>query len=290
MPLTVNIIGAGKLGKTIGYLFHKNKLLNILGICNTSLESSHKAIDFIHAGIAASSISDLPLADITLITTPDYLIEKTCQELSHSPNLKKNSIVAHCSGALTSDVLISIKLKNCFIASIHPMISFADPLLSIHQYRNIFCAVEGDKQALSILLPLFNSIGSITYEISKDKKVLYHAGSAFACNYLITLTQLALVCFEGAGIDTEKSMNIITSLMKGTVHNLEELKSPHKALTGPIQRGDFKTIKHHMNALKTIGVNDIYAQLAKITLGLTNLNEETKTKIMEILDSLNQDQ
>ena len=73
--LKINIIGAGKLGKTIARLLVINKVGIIEGVCNRSLESSNTAVQFIGQGKAYATIADLPSADIVFITTSDDLIE-----------------------------------------------------------------------------------------------------------------------------------------------------------------------------------------------------------------------
>ena len=53
---TVNIIGAGKLGKTIGQLLVRSNLVKIQGVCNRSIESSIAAISFIGEGTPVQNI------------------------------------------------------------------------------------------------------------------------------------------------------------------------------------------------------------------------------------------
>lgn len=267
--LTINIIGAGNLGKTIGYLLANSDKVKIGYICNKSKESSTNAIKFIGSGNLCEKISELPHADITLIATPDDSIEMVCKELSKNNNLLAGDLIFHCSGSLTSDALISSKEKGCITASIHPMRSFAVPELSIEQYKGTYCALEGDNKAIETLQLIFEAIGSTTYLIDKNKKTLYHASGVFASNYLVTLSQLALNCLQEAGVENDIAMQVITNIMKGTVSNLEKTLSPKKSLTGPLQRGDIKTVKKHIEELPS-QEKDLYQRLALSTLALTS--------------------
>ena len=88
MKSTVNIIGAGNLGKTIGKLIFTHDVGFIQEICNTSTKIGIEAASFIGQG-DVKTISELLPADITFITTPDDQIECCCQELSRSAKLKK---------------------------------------------------------------------------------------------------------------------------------------------------------------------------------------------------------
>jgi predicted short-subunit dehydrogenase-like oxidoreductase (DUF2520 family) len=283
MTISVNIIGAGCLGKTIGYLLSKTELVQIRAIYNRTKESTLNAIKFIGAGHYCSSIAELPAADMTLIATPDEHISSTSIMLSKSRDLKQESIVYHCSGSLTSEVLIAVKEKGCYLGSIHPMRSFATPQLSISQYQGTYCAMEGDTEAISTIRYLFNAIGSITYEIDKQKKSLYHAAGVFAANYLVTLAQQAFLCLQEVGIEKKTAMNVIANIMSGTVENLETL-SPQDALTGPIKRGDSATIRNHLQSLANLEQKNLYSVLGIATLALTTHSDENKEQLAKILE------
>lgn len=43
--ISINIIGAGKLGKKLGYTWHKHQLGPINGVCSTSKEHSLEQIE-----------------------------------------------------------------------------------------------------------------------------------------------------------------------------------------------------------------------------------------------------
>lgn len=279
-PLLVNIIGAGNLGKTIGRLITTHKLAKIGGVINTSAQSTQAAIAFIGEGLCCTSMDEIPPADIILIATPDDLIAPTCQQIAEHDVFQAGTIVFHCSGSLSSDALSTAKEKGASIASIHPMRSFAKPELSVTHYEGTYCAMEGDEEAIAVLNPLFASFGSKTYTITKQKKSLYHSAGVFASNYLITLSQQAVLALQEAGVEQDLAMQVITSLMKGTITNLENTLSAQQSLTGPIHRGDLSTIREHMNALTNPVQKELYSLLGKATLLLTT-HDKTKTELIE---------
>lgn len=285
MRFLVNMIGAGHLGKTIGHLLVKHQLVKIGAICNRSEISSINSINFIGEGKYYPTIAELPSADIHFITTSDDEISTACDELSKNSFVKKGSIVLHCSGSLTSASLIAMKEKGCYIASIHPMRSFAQPELSVSQYAGTYCAIEGDNEALPTLHFLFNAIGSIIYEIDKVKKSAYHAAGVFASNYLVTLATEALACMKEAGVSNERALQVITNIMQGTISNLANTLSPTHALTGPIKRGDISTIRKHIASLVDQEQKHLYVALGKATLHLTDHNTAKKNEIIKALTS-----
>lgn len=282
--LSINLIGTGNVGKTIGRLIVKNKLAAIRGIYNRNNESSVKGLEFIGEGQSCSSILDLPSADIVLITTPDDFISEVGVALSQHQAIQEGCIVAHCSGSLTSDILLSMKSRGCYVASIHPMHSFAKPELSVEQFAGTYCAIEGDDEAVDVLGNFFRSFGAIVYPIQKDKKAMYHVAGVFVSNYLVTLSAQGLSCMQIAGVDKEIAMNVLLNIMKGTVLNLEKTMSPKKSLTGPIQRGDISTIKNHLNAFDSANLKNLYSTLGKATLDLTNHSEKNQVMLEELFE------
>lgn len=281
---TINIIGAGRLGKTIGKLIATQRAGIIQGICNQSLESSCCAVEFIGEGKAYDQISQLPPADITLITTPDDDIKVAAIHLSNSEMLKEGSFVIHCSGSLTSAELEPVKAKPCYTASVHPMHSFANPAISVNTFANTYCAIEGEDSAVATATILFKKIGALTYAVNSDKKALYHAAGVIASNYLVTLCNQAKTCMESAGVEEKMAMKIITSLMQGTLTNLSTTLSPKNSLTGPIKRGDEKTIAKHKEAfISNQELNSFYSEMGLLTLELVEHEKDKDVSLRSLL-------
>ena len=270
MKPLINIIGAGRLGKTIARLITVHQAGTIQGVYNTTLESTKKAVQFIGQGKPFLSIESLPPVDMTIISTPDDQIAPCCKKLSLSNNLKKKSIIIHCSGSLSSEILFSVVKNGCFTASAHPMRSFAVPESAFLNYNGTYCALEGHRKIIPLLDNIFSIIGSITFLINSEKKAIYHTGNVFASNYLITTASAAFRCLKKAGIEDILAFKMIIKLMKSTLNNLETTLSFEKALTGPLKRGDVNTILKHLNALlHEKELTALYKALALLTIEIS---------------------
>lgn len=282
---TINFIGAGKLGKMLARLLINTGHVSVKGICNTTLASSQAAIDFIGQGEAYKNIAELPSVDLTFITTPDYLIQSCCEQLSQSEKLQANSIIAHCSGILASEVLAVCHQKHCAIASIHPMYSFAALNANPATYHGTFCATEGDKKAVAFLTMLFTQIGAKVIEIDPKKKPLYHAAGVFASNYLVTLFQQGLHCLTEASVELDTATDIILRLMQNTVSNLTALKQAKLTLTGPIQRGDIAAIENQLANFSNFKMKALYKILGLATLDLTDLPQPVLNQLITMFSA-----
>ncbi len=283
--LTVNIIGAGAVGQVLGHLLSKHNAAKIQGVVNRSILSTERAIQFIGDGQTYEFIADLPHADLIMLTVPDQQIEAVAQILALNQHLQPGAIVMHCSGALTSTCLQSLRPKNCTIASLHPAMSFKNPAKSVKQFMNIPCALEGDDAALDSITEVFSAIGASVYLIEPEKKAMYHIAAVFAANYPITLLQQAHACFLNAGLSPSQAKLVIDGLFQTVLENVQQAIEPRYALTGPIQRGDVSTIQEHINALKDDAkIQELYSKLAQETLAISLPGDSIRRDIMDILE------
>tara|TARA_R110001599_G_scaffold159052_1_gene346074 strand:- start:97027 stop:97899 length:873 start_codon:yes stop_codon:yes gene_type:complete len=270
---TLTIIGGGKLGQTLGRLFHQSGLVKIGDVLNRSVASSQQAIEFIGAGRAIDRYEDLQKADIILIAVPDDQIVASATALANSHALSSNSVVFHCSGALPASVMrtheMSAASSTIAFASIHPVRSFAQPARVAKTFDGTYCGVEGDQRALETLSPLFNAIGAHFVLIKAEAKTLYHAAAVFASNYLVTLLDTAVQTYAQASIPEDQALKMMTHLVRETSENVL-MVGAEQALTGPIARGDLATVRKQYFAVRAWDHRyaAIYRQLGGLTARL----------------------
>ncbi len=285
--LSINIIGCGKLGTTIGRLLNHTNTAVILGIINQRVTSAQAAVKSIGTGTAYTSVSELPAANVYLICTPDDVITSVARELYQKANLPDDAIIAHTSGVYSSDILRSHDTTSYAVASIHPIRSFISASDNHMTLAGTHCALEGDPRARDILSHLFQQLGATLFTIDKKNKTLYHAASVLANNYLVTLHDHATHCFTQAGLDITFAKALASELMQSALTNLANT-AHSSALTGPLQRGDVGTVKAHVAAL---GMQDTLAESAHLykTLGIATLRltlhtPEVLTQLKDVLE------
>jgi predicted short-subunit dehydrogenase-like oxidoreductase (DUF2520 family) len=274
---TLSIIGCGKVGQTLGRLWHDNRVVEIQDILNRSTASGEQAVTFIGAGTVVNNYTGLRPADIFLIAVPDDQIVACCEELANANLLSKDSIVFHCSGALPSSILQAASAQGAAIASIHPIRSFAVPEKIINDFAGTYCGIEGDQDALDIVTSLFASIGAQLVAIKSDEKVLYHAAAVFASNYLVTLLDTAVQTYGQAGIPEDIALKMMASLVRETTENVLEI-GPQQALTGPIARGDINAVLNQYRAVKSWNrpYGLLYKKLGSLTARLASRAKGSK--------------
>ena len=273
-PHDIVVIGQGKVGQSLG------GLLELRGHRLIKLSREYKQY-----------LAQIAAADIILICVNDDAIETVCQSLAN--DFRAGAIVAHCSGALDSSVLVSAQQSGCLIASCHPLNTFPNLEVSLAKFANTdhasYLYAEGDRKALEHLLPLFEDTGFITQEIESAAKPLYHAACVFACNYLTSLMDMSIETVRIAKLDEKQFWKSLQPLIQSTLDNITHGDTV-AGLSGPIARGDFQTVEKHLNVLEreSKSLTKNYASLGIRALEIAQrkgeLTEDELSKLKEILN------
>lgn len=220
------------------------------GACGRSLESAERACRAVGAGEAVTDPAPLARgSSLVLITTPDDSIGDACSLIAERGATGADSVVAHCSGALTSSVLRPARLRGAHTGSLHPIQSFAGPEEAVKTLPGAYCCIEGDGTAEEVLVKIASDLGLHPLRIATDRKPLYHAGMVMASNFMASLHDIALELECEAGLEAEDALKAFMPLVRGTLENMAKL-GPARALTGPFARGDCETVRLHLEHIR----------------------------------------
>ncbi len=285
----ISIIGAGVVGTALGVLAARAGY-RVAAIASRRKASARKAAAAIGQGRVASIGEVARTARFLLLTVNDDAIAPLAAELARTQALQPGTLVAHCSGALGSDVL-EILANRCgaLTASMHPLQTFPTVQAAVETLPGCYFFCEGHGPAVSAAMQLAGDIGGVPVEIEPDRKTLYHAAACMACNYLATLQEAAIAAAMLAGIGELPARKALSPLVAATVNNVMNL-GPGPALTGPIARGDVQTVERHLAALDATDVElaDIYRQLGRRTVQLARkagkIDRRTEEELMKRLE------
>jgi predicted short-subunit dehydrogenase-like oxidoreductase (DUF2520 family) len=286
--MRLNIIGAGQVGTTLGYLLTQKTNLKLNCVLNNTLASATKACDFIGQGQPITDFSDLTPANYYLITVPDQKIRYCAEQLALTNILRPGDLVLHCSGSLSSGELDAVRIKGAIIASLHPIKSFVDPQLSIQTFSGTFCGLEGDAKACEIITAWVKQLAGEVLLITPQQKLIYHAAFVMGCNYLAALTEVALRCLRHTHLSEEQGLGALQSIMRLTLEQIF-IKGTAGALSGPIARGEWEVVAKQSEALSHFDaeIAALYQSLGKVALDLARIknpdNEQNFIRVEEIL-------
>ena len=193
--------------------------------------------------------------DMVLCCVPDAAVP----ELVASWPVHPATLVVHCSGSLGLDVLHPHPRR----ASVHPLVSLPDGPKGALRLRGAWFGVAGDPAALKVV----EALEGTAVEVPDELRGSYHAAAAIASNHLVALMGQVERVAAQVGVPLEAYL----ALAGGSLANVAEQHhrgrvaasrargaegaravaelGPPAALTGPVARGDWSTVRRHLEVI-----------------------------------------
>ncbi len=283
--MKIGIVGAGKMGYTLGKHFSLSKLsdIQLVGYYSKNILSAIDAAKFTDSRYF-KSIEDLCCScDIIFLTVPDGVIKEIVTLLNKTPQMVEGKIICHTSGALSSSELNGI-CANAYLYSVHPIYAVNSKKEAYVNFGEAFITIEGHTKFLDVIQTLFVGLGHNVKVISSDDKVKYHSAAVFSSNLVVGLYHMAEQLLMQCGFNNEDIALALKPLFINNANKLCET-SCEAALTGPVERCDCETIEKHLSVL-----NDEYLDAYKILsreLVQIAVNKKTEKDYSVIIELLN---
>ena len=178
-----------------------------------------------------------PDLDLVVIAVPDREIRSVASRVPVGP------LVVHVSGAST---LAPLRDRHERCGSLHPLVSLPDPERGAAALRSHpHMAIAGSTPAaLAEVRAVADRLGARSFEVSDDDRAAYHAAAAIAANHLVALVGQVGRITNRHGIP----LHPFADMMRAVLDNVEA-SDPASALTGPVARGDWDTVRSHLAAI-----------------------------------------
>ena len=180
-----------------------------------------------------------PASHVLLLVSDDAIASLVRQY----PFLHRKTLI-QCAGALS--------LPG--IAGAHPLMTFANELYSLAQYRRIPFMVESGYR----FKELFPALPNPQHVICVEKKALYHALCVMAGNFPQILWQAISETFEA---QLALNPDVLHPYLRQLTKNFCD--TPDSALTGPLSRGDVDTVNRNLQALSGEELLTIYTSFVR---------------------------
>ena len=264
MTRTISIVGAGRVGGTLGRR-HRELGWRIGAVVTRSARTSRAAVRFIGGGLPFTSLNrDIFEADVVLISTPDNALAAVAKSLAQIGDaMCRGKIILHTSGALDRRVLAPLARLGASTGSLHPMQTFSGR--GVPKLKNVTFAIEGDRRALSIAREITKSLGGVPVAINGKDKPAYHATAVLVCGSEFALMEAAIRILTRIGFTRRRALQTLLPLTRQMLDNIERL-GPRAAWTGPMSRGDYAIVAKHAKALRKYPSEylNAYAALAQL--------------------------
>jgi len=288
-PIEIFFFGPGKLGLSLCLLFERAGIetVGVWGRREASLKEAERRVrsPLFHGPIP----DEVSRANVVFITTQDEAIEEVARKLAESGHLSGGVVVYHCSGAFDSRILTAVRRSGAIPGTIHPLQAVPTVEEGLEALPRSYFALEGDERAVSTGRVLVKAIGGSPFEQAVGNRGLYHAAAAMASNYMITLLWSAVRMMANTGLTEEEAARVLQPMVKHVIGRIDEI-GIRKALTGPIVRGDERTLKIQLEAVAEDHPNDLplFIALALRTIDLVKeIGDVDEERIGRMRDLLN---
>ena len=279
MKFKIAIIGAGRIAYSLTSALLKEGYI-VDAIISRKINSAKALAEKFGVKKYSDDINLISKSvNVFFLTVPDSEIKKAAVQLSKLKLKFSTAFFIHFSGAEDISVLNPLKVKSGKTGSLHLMQTF--PSKIIVNIKNVNSAIEThDDSMYKFLLQLCSDLQLIPFRIDSKDKAFYHLAGVYASNFLAGNLFNAQKLLSLNNIDEQKYFNILSSTIQSTLQNIKTV-GPAKALSGPVERADIKTIRKHISSLKRKSKNsngNYFSTLLKNyivqSLNLINLVEE----------------
>ena len=325
MARTISIVGAGRVGKTLG------KPLRELGwrigaVVTRSAVTSRAAVRFIGGGIPCANLASGGISK-PFRGSELNLSRGQPKELRHKNRLKRGALAPEGNAfarALEADVMLISTPDNALAAVAKSLAQIGgaecrDKIIlhtsgaldrqvlaplgrlgastgSLHpmqtfsgrgvpHLKSVTFAIEGDRRALRITKEITKALGGVPVAINGKDKPAYHATAVLVCGSEFALMEAAIRILTRIGFTRRRALQTLLPLTRQMLDNIERL-GPRSAWTGPLSRGDYAIVAKHAKALRKYPSEYLNAYAALAQLAGRVLSKNSSAAIEQLKRAL----
>lgn len=272
---TISFIGAGALGSGLARLLHAQGYTISEIVVRASAGAKRRGAKVARdVGAEVVTLKSAKLqCDVLWLVVPDEAVEDVARSVAKREALPR--MVLHASGALSSRSLQMLAARGVQTGSAHPMMTFVagePPSL-----KGAWIAVEGSREAVQAARAMARKLGANSFTIEPASKTLYHAFGAMLSPMLAAELEAAERLGLRAGISRKDVRRIMQPILERTVSNVLRKGAPN-SFSGPLARGDVRTVAAHLEALGASPEAGVYRALMEYATGTLPVKRSDEMK------------
>ena len=240
--LRVGVVGAGRVGAVLG------AALRAAGHILTGV-SAVSDVSRLRAEALLPGVPILPADDVAsrcellILAVPDDVLPELVAGFARAGVFRPGQFIAHTSGGYGIEVLAPA--TDSLPMAIHPAMTFTGTSVDLSRLHDTPFGVTAAEEIRPVAEALVVEMGGDPIWVPEDARVVYHAAMVLGSNYLNVLVNESISLLKEAGM--QDPARLLTPLMSASLDNA--LRFGDKSLTGPIVRGDSRTVAKHLAAL-----------------------------------------
>lgn len=238
----IGVVGAGRVGAVLSAALRAagHEVVAAAGDSPASL----RRIDTLLPGVRVAKPTDVARAcDLLLLTVPDDMLGNVVTTLVGAGAIREGQVVCHTSGRHGLAVLAPATSIGARPIAMHPAMTFTGTELDLDRLSGCVFGITAEDGERPYAEGLVSDLGGVALRVPESKRTLYHAGLAHGANHLVTLVSQAMELLAASGADDPAAT--LRPLLSAALDNA--LTSGDAALTGPVVRGDVRTVQAHLD-------------------------------------------
>lgn len=259
---SVGVIGAGRVGAVLAAALHAAGY-PVAAAAGESA-ASRTRIETLLPGVPVDKPTAVARScDLLLLTVPDDALDNVVRMLAASGAIRSGQYVVHSSGLHGTEILRPATDVGALGVAMHPAMTFTGTDVDLGRVAGCVFAVTCDESERPVADRLARDLGGRVMWVAEGERPLYHAALAHGANHLMTLVSQAMQLLRDAGSSDPAA--VLRPLLGAALDNV--LDYGDAALTGPIVRGDLKTVTAHLRTLAAVSQEALesYVVMARAT-------------------------
>jgi len=260
--LRVGIVGAGRVGAVLGAALRRagHDIVAVSAVSDLSRLRAEALLPGVPIRPVPDVIAD---ADLVLLSVPDDVLPGLVAGLVDTGTIHAGQFVAHPSGRYGTDVLAPVTHVGAIPLALHPVMTFTGTSVDLARLADCPFGVTAPEPVRPVAEALVVEMGGEPVWVPEEARALYHAAVVFGANYLMTVVLQSLDLLREAGI--AEPQRLMGPLLSASLDNA--LRHGDSALTGPVARGDARTVADHLERMRDLPpvVTESYRALARLT-------------------------
>lgn len=243
--LAVGVVSAGRVGAVLGAALATAE--HVVVAASGVSDRSVRRADELLPGVPLLAPDDVVRrADLVLLAVPDDVLPGLVRGLAVSGAFRAGQIAAHTCGAHGIGVLGPAVDAGVLPLALHPVMTFTGRAEDVVRLAACsFGVTAADEPGWSVGEALVVEMGAEPVRIPESARPLYHAALAHGANHLSVLVRDAVDALVAAGV--EPAERVLGPLLSAALDNA--LRHGDRALTGPVARGDVRTVQGHLRVV-----------------------------------------
>jgi predicted short-subunit dehydrogenase-like oxidoreductase (DUF2520 family) len=263
----VAVVGPGRVGGALALALAQAGDRVVAYVPRPDAGGRSAAFEALVPDAAPSALDRLPshAVDLVVVATPDDALAGVGRAAALADAVAPGQRWVHTAGGAGPEVLGPVAAAGGRVAACHPAMTFPDAAEGARRLPGTPWAVTAAPEDLGWAAALVADLGGRPVPVAARDRRLYHAGLALASNATTGVVALARDLLRGAGVEDPAAFLIplvVASAEGGARRGVD-------ALTGPVRRGDARTVRGHLEELARSYPEALpaYRALADLLLG-----------------------